>query len=69
MSVLESLSGNIADFIVSILDGIFLFIDGIVYQLLGYVYNLFNNAFVELGAKLVKLRVRPILPDDICLFF
>lgn len=42
MSVLESLSGNIADFIVSILDGIFLFIDGIVYQLLGYVYNLFN---------------------------
>lgn len=42
MSVLESLSGNIADFIVSILDGISLFIDGIVYQLLGYMYNLFN---------------------------
>ena len=42
MSVLESLSGNIADFLVSILSGISLFIDSIVYQLLGYAYNLFN---------------------------
>ena len=42
MSVLESLSGSIADFLVSILSGISLGIDSLVYQLLGYAYNLFN---------------------------
>lgn len=42
MSVLESLSGNIADFLVSVLSGISLCIDSLVYQLLGYAYNLFN---------------------------
>ena len=41
-SVLESLTGSIADFIVAIFSFIFLLIDSVVYAIIGWAYDMFT---------------------------